>query len=485
MSSIQVTRPDLETPLSSTLLTISDIQEMEINDKKVIAIICPQVSPGSYFPRCVSGSTSAFTQSGITASGSDAELNATLVNILGEPTAHFVLTKESADTYSLKSVGYNFYQPGYDSSETNSLAWISPSDSAEFNITSPIISDTTNIAVNALASNESFLRFASYDNSSYWLCAGADAGDFGYGTATDITSVWYAYELNGYVAEDVYTITATSNNTAYGTVSGSGNYADGDSVTLEAVETATGRFLGWSDGIAEASRTFAAVGDFEIRANFVSIDKGLIPVIRENLISLWTYAKAYFSGTSGASHIGVAANNAVGATTVADVVGSIGQASGIATLDSTGKLDSNQLPSGLLSGTVGSSTTPVYLDNGTITACGNSLAVSITGSASKVGTATVGSSSQPVYMNAGTPTACGTSLAVNITGNAATATSATIASSCSGDCAGNATTATTASACSGNAATATTATKWNGYSIAVVTSLPASPNANTIYIVKN
>jgi hypothetical protein len=406
MSSIQVTRPDLETPLSSTLLTISDIQEMEINDKKVIAIICPQVSPGSYFPRCVSGSTNAFTQSGITASGSDAELNATLVNILGEPTAHFVLTKESADTYSLKSVGYNFYQPGYDSNETNSLAWISPSDSAEFNITSPIISDTTNIAVNALASNESFLRFASCDNSSYWLCAGADAGDFGYGTATDITSVWYAYELNGYVAEDVYTITATSNNTTYGTVSGSGNYADGDSVTLEAVETATGRFLGWSDGIAEASRTFTAVEDFEIRANFVSIDKGLIPVIRENLISLWTYAKAYFSASTGASHIGVPTNN-INATTVADVVTSIGEPNGIATLGQDGKLTTEQMGGSTLSGSAGSSTQPVYLDDGTITACGNSLAVDITGSAAKVGVATVGSSNQPVYMNAGTPTACG------------------------------------------------------------------------------
>ena len=63
-----------------------------------------------------------------------------------------------------------------------------------------------------------------------------------------------------------------------------------------------------------------------------------------------------------------------------------------------------------LSGSAGSSTQPVYLDDGAITACGNSLAVDITGSAAKVGVATVGSSNQPVYMNAGTPTACGFSV---------------------------------------------------------------------------
>ena len=410
MSSIQVTRPDLETPLSSTLLTISDIQGMEINDKKVIALICPQVSPGSYFPRCVSGSTSAFTQSGITASGSDAELNATVSSIYAEPSAHFVLTKTGNDSYSLRNVGYNFYQPGYDNTETNSLAWMDPSGIADFSITSPIISDTTGIAVNALASNESFLRFASYDNPNYWLCAGADATDFGYGTATDITSVWYAYEINGYEAEDVYTISTTSNDTSYGTVTGSGDYADGDEVELVATTTQIGKFLGWSDGVREETRVFTATGDLVLRANFVSAAKGFVPIIRENLVKMWATIKSYFSGTSGASRIGVASGNAINATTVADVVSAIGANSGIATLDSSGKLDSNQLPSGLLSGTVGSTTTPVYLDNGTITAVGSSLAVDITGSSAKVGTATVGSSSQPVYMNAGTPTACGFSV---------------------------------------------------------------------------
>jgi len=68
------------------------------------------------------------------------------------------------------------------------------------------------------------------------------------------------------------------------------------------------------------------------------------------------------------------------------------------------------------------------------------------------------------------------------TGNAATATSA-------GTCTGNAATATSAAACTGNAVTATTAataTNANavdGKSIAVVTSMPGSPDSNTIYFV--
>ena len=404
MATLQVSRPDLETPLSSTLLTFSDISEMEIGDKKVVAIICPQVSPGSYFPRCVSGASSAFTQNGITASGGDSELDATVSSIYSEPTAHFVLTKTGISTYTLRSVGYNFYSPGYDAEETNGLAWVETPE--EFTLTSPIISDTTGIAVNAMASNSSFVRFVE-GTAGKVMSAGVDASEFGFSSADDITSVWYVYEINGYVAEDLYTVSVTSNNTAYGTVTGSGNYVAGESATFTATPTASGRFLGWSDGNSEVERSMLIHDDTVIRANFVSIAKGLIPVIRENLATMWAAIKSYFSGTSGASRIGVASGNAINATTVADVVGSIGQASGIATLDSTGKLDSNQLPSGLLSGTVGSSTTPVYLDNGTITAVGSSLAVDITGSAAKVGVATVGSSNQPVYMNAGTPTACG------------------------------------------------------------------------------
>jgi len=76
-------------------------------------------------------------------------------------------------------------------------------------------------------------------------------------------------------------------------------------------------------------------------------------------------------------------------------------------------------------------------------------------------------------------TADSATTAAACTGNAATATTA-------GACTGNAATATAAAACTGNAATATTASNANavdGKSIAVVTSMPGSPDANTIYFV--
>jgi hypothetical protein len=402
MATLQVSRPDLETPLSSTLLTFTDIQNMELNDKKVVAIICPQVSPGAYYPRCVSGASSAFTQNGITASGSDSELDATVSSVYSEPTAHFVLTKTGISMYTLRSVGYNFYSPSYDAEETNGLSWVETPE--EFTLSSPIISDTTNIAVNAMASNSSFVRFTE-GTAGKILSAGADASEFGFSSADDITSVWYVYEINGYVAEDLYTVAVTSNNNSYGTFTGTGDYTGGTLVTVSVSANAGCQFLSWSDGNKEASREFVVNSDITFRANLAPAS-GLIYTIKENLVTMWNSIKSYFSSSTGASHIGVPTNN-INATTVADVVTSIGEPNGIATLGQDGKLTEEQMGGSTLSGSAGSSTQPVYLDDGTITACGNSLAVNITGSAAKVGVSTVGSSNQPVYMNAGTPTACG------------------------------------------------------------------------------
>ena len=405
MATLQVSRPDLETPLSSTLLTFTDIQNMELNDKKVVAIICPQVSPGAYYPRCVSGASSAFTQNGITASGSDSELDATVSSIYSEPTAHFVLTKTGISTYTLRSVGYNFYSPSYDAEEPNGLAWVEIPE--EFTLSSPIISDTTNIAVNAMASNSSFVRFTE-GTAGKILSAGADASEFGFSSADDITSVWYMYEINGYVADDLYTVSVTSNNNSYGTFTGAGDYTGGTLATVSVSANAGCQFLGWSDGNRETSREFVVNSDITFRANLAP-ESGLIYTIKENLVTMWNSIKSYFSSSTGASHIGVPTNS-INATTVADVVTSIGEPNGIATLGQDGKLTTEQMGGSTLSGSAGSSTQPVYLDDGAITACGNSLAVDITGSAAKVGVATVGSSNQPVYMNAGTPTACGFSV---------------------------------------------------------------------------
>ena len=194
-------------------------------------------------------------------------------------------------------------------------------------------------------------------------------------------------------------------------------WPEGTELELQAVCESGGNFLNWGDGDKNTTKYIIVSGNATIRANFYPVT-GLILVTKKILNHTWTTIKNFFAAPTGASKIGAPANNALGATTLADVVNSVGQANGIAILNTSGKVAAADID-----GTLSNDTT------------GNAATASV---AEKVGTSTVGSSTEPVYINAGTPTACGGSLAVDITGNAATAT--------------------TASACSGNAATATTAT---------------------------
>ena len=65
-----------------------------------------------------------------------------------------------------------------------------------------------------------------------------------------------------------YTITATSADDNMGTVTGSGTYYEGETVTLKAVAKNTYYFVNWSDGNTDATRTFIAAADVELTANF-------------------------------------------------------------------------------------------------------------------------------------------------------------------------------------------------------------------------
>jgi len=191
-------------------------------------------------------------------------------------------------------------------------------------------------------------------------------------------------------------------------------WPDGTIINLQAVTTEGGRFLNWSTGQAATEITVNVHGNETIRANFYPAT-GLILVTKKIFQHAWNTIKSFFSASTGASKIGAPANNALGATTLADVVNSAGQPGGIAILNNSGKVAAADIDGTLSNDTSGNAATASVAD--------------------KVGTTTVGSSTEPVYINAGTPTACGGSLAVDITGNAATATSA--------------------AACTGNAATAT------------------------------
>lgn len=230
----------------------------------------------------------------------------------------------------------------------------------------------------------------------------------------DIVAVFSAivfYQLN-LISSDTEcgTVSITS---ASETARGDANniYPEGTVITVAATPTSAGKFLNWSDGSLELTRTIYLTENTTLRANFYPAS-GLILVAAHKIQKIWTTIKSFFSAPTGASKIGVPANNALGATTLADVVNSAGQPGGIAILNNSGKVAAADIDGTLSNDTSGNAATASVAD--------------------KVGTSTVGSSTEPVYINAGTPTACGSSLAVDITGNAATATTATKATTVTG-----------------------------------------------------
>ena len=191
-------------------------------------------------------------------------------------------------------------------------------------------------------------------------------------------------------------------------------WPEGTELELQAVCETGGNFLNWGDGDRSLVKYVTVAGNETIRANFYP-SSGLILVTKKILNQTWTTIKNFFAAPTGASKIGAPANNALGATTLADVVNSVGQANGLAQLNEAGKINISDLggsgSSGLDVDITGNAATATSADSAEV--------------AEKIGTTTVGSSTEPVYINAGTPTACGGSLDVDITGNAATATKAT------------------------------------------------------------
>lgn len=65
-----------------------------------------------------------------------------------------------------------------------------------------------------------------------------------------------------------YTITATSNNAAWGTVTGGGTYNEGTTVTLTATPANGYHFTQWNDGNTNATRTITVTADATYIANF-------------------------------------------------------------------------------------------------------------------------------------------------------------------------------------------------------------------------
>ena len=67
-----------------------------------------------------------------------------------------------------------------------------------------------------------------------------------------------------------YDITVSSNNNAWGTVSGSGTYAEGTPITLTAAPNSGYHFVEWNDGDTNAIRSITVVSDSSFTAMFVT-----------------------------------------------------------------------------------------------------------------------------------------------------------------------------------------------------------------------
>ena len=68
-----------------------------------------------------------------------------------------------------------------------------------------------------------------------------------------------------------YTITAVSSDDTMGSVTGAGDYDEGDSVTLTAVPETDHKFVEWSDGNVDNPRTFTASQSLSLSATFAAI----------------------------------------------------------------------------------------------------------------------------------------------------------------------------------------------------------------------
>ena len=143
-------------------------------------------------------------------------------------------------------------------------------------------SDQTTYAVTTLVNDEAMGTVAGAGNylagESATLTATANAGyRFVNWTVGEETKTENPLTLivNGnltvtanFAALPQYTITATANDAAMGSVTGAGTYYEGEEVTLKAIANPNHEFVDWNNGATEATLTFVAAKDSAVVANF-------------------------------------------------------------------------------------------------------------------------------------------------------------------------------------------------------------------------
>lgn len=91
-----------------------------------------------------------------------------------------------------------------------------------------------------------------------------------------------------------YSVNLSSNNTIMGTVSGSGEYYNGQNITITATEKPGYFFTNWSDGSNQATRQITMSEDVELQANFIKGDTKVwhnnhyLIVVNANIEAIYT-----------------------------------------------------------------------------------------------------------------------------------------------------------------------------------------------------
>jgi hypothetical protein len=93
-------------------------------------------------------------------------------------------------------------------------------------------------------------------------------------------------------------ITATSNNSEYGSATGSGTYYYNTAVTLQATPAAYYHFVSWSDGSTDNPRTITAENDLTLTAIFAIDQHTLVTSVNNNARGTVTGGGTYNYGTS-------------------------------------------------------------------------------------------------------------------------------------------------------------------------------------------
>ena len=145
-------------------------------------------------------------------------------------------------------------------------------DGSAFGSTTQDFRTTTPTGWQDLAEGKLNLQ-TSWQNALYTFQV-ATAGDY------RVVFMWYNDHSDGNnppaaidnvqlgVSQPRFTITATSNNTSWGTVTGGGSYIQGATATLTASPTMGYHFVGWNDGNTQNPRTVTVTADATFTATF-------------------------------------------------------------------------------------------------------------------------------------------------------------------------------------------------------------------------